>query len=204
MRRWIYLTGLIAAIAFAGCDDEDDDDNNNDMTDDSISAVDSTFMVKAALSNITEVDFGGIAATKGTDSLVRAFGQMMVTEHTTAQDELEQIADEYDMTLPDTLDMQHRQIREQLMALTGYQFDSLYITTQVMDHTMTLENFETERTNGDEDNVRAYADKYQPHIEHHLELADSIHMVVVEGQHDDEGGDMTDGEGDDSGGDTTN
>jgi len=132
---------------------------------------------------MAEVNFGQLAVTKGSDSLVRAFGQHMVTEHTTAQDELKEIADDFNnVTWPTELDSAHREIREQLETLEGYSFDSLYMSTQVMDHEKTIDLFETEISQGEEQRVESYATKYLPHIQEHYEQADSIRTVITDMQ----------------------
>src|SRR3712207_3766773 len=82
--RHLFLAGSVAAtFLFAGCDKEDDDNVDN-----AVNAQDSTFLVQASLSNRAEIDLGALAATNATDSSVKAYAQMMVAEHTTAQAEL--------------------------------------------------------------------------------------------------------------------
>lgn len=169
---WMYIM-VFVALGMGACDN--DDDNRRSVND-----VDEDFVEKAALSNMTEVDFGEIAASKGDDPLIREFGQMMVTEHTTAQTELQAIANDIDdIDWPRELDPQHRQIREQLNSLSGHAFDSLYMATQVTDHQMTISNFETEIATGTDATVKGYASKYLPHIQAHLSKADSIQTVIT-------------------------
>lgn len=174
---------LASLVTWSACDD---DDKNNDE-EPVLPATDDNFVEKAALANMTEVNFGQLAAEKGTDPMVREYGEHMVNEHTTAQDELEEIADDYrNIDWPDGLDPQHQQIREQLEDLTGYSFDSLYIVSQVMDHQMAVDLFETEVSDGEEQRVKSYASKYLPHIQHHLEKADSIRNVLLTTTTDDD------------------
>jgi putative membrane protein len=184
MRGWMYGVAL-AAFCFAACDD---DDNENERMD--LEETDDMFVEKTALSNLTEVQFGTLAANEGTDSLVRAYGQMMQTEHTTAQQELQTLANDFNnVEWPEDMDAAHEQLYQQLSTMEGHAFDSMYIATQVNDHTMTLQVFETEISDGENQRVTSYANKYRPHIEHHLELADSIKAVVIDQDdgEDDEG-----------------
>jgi putative membrane protein len=172
-RRWIYAAMFASVFAISACDDDDDNER-------SLNAVDDNFVEKAALANMTEVDFGQLASTKATNTAVKAFAQHMVSEHTTAQNELRDIADDYNnIDWPDDLDQQHQQIKQQLMTLTGYAFDSLYMASQVMDHETTRNLFQNEITNGTEQRVKSYASKYLPGIEHHLHQADSIRNVLL-------------------------
>ncbi|HEY0742011.1 MAG TPA: DUF4142 domain-containing protein [Chryseosolibacter sp.] len=170
LRTFALLGCCIAAVA---CDN--DDDNKR-----SLATTDKTFVQDAARSNLTEIEFGALAATKGNTEMVREFGQHMVDEHTTAQNELRDLANDYgNVDWPDGLDAQHQQIREQLMETSGYSFDSLYMNSQVMDHQMTLEIFNREISGGTEQQVKTYAQKYQPHIQMHHEKADSVFSVLL-------------------------
>jgi putative membrane protein len=167
----VYAATLLCSIA--SCDD---DDNSNDKN---LAKADERFVEKVALGNMTEVDFGSLASTRGESEMVRMFGSHMVTEHNTAQTELRTLSNDFDnVNWPGQLDPQHQQIRQQLMTLSGYQFDSAYMASQVSDHQMTLTLFENELDSGKDERVRAYANKYKPHIEKHLQKADSIMTVL--------------------------
>jgi putative membrane protein len=173
--RWIYAGTLLTFIALAACED---DDNENESMD--LQETDEMFVENVALSNMTEMQFGSLAASKGSDSLVRAYGSMMVSEHTTAQQELQTQAGNFDnVEWPEQMDQSHQDIYQQLMQLQGYSFDSLYINSQVDDHQATLDIFEQETSDGENDQVKAYARKYQPHIQEHLDMADSINNVLM-------------------------
>jgi putative membrane protein len=170
--NWIF--GLVVLACIASCDDDDNTDNRM------LETADKQFVEKTALSNLTEVDFGNVASTRGESEMVRNFGQHMISEHTTAQQELRTLADEYDdVDWPEQPDAAHQQLKQQLMTMSGRAFDSAYMASQVADHQMTLDIFENEISNGKDSDVRAYANKYMPHIQHHLERADSILNVLI-------------------------
>jgi putative membrane protein len=172
MKGWIYALAL-SMLSIASCDDDDDNNDNNINHD--VDEADAMFAEKAALSNMTEIEFGNLATAKGTDSLVRAYGQMMVTEHTTALNELEDISDDYtNIDWPQSLDSTHQQIKQQLISLNGSEFDSVYISSQINDHQTALTLFQNESTSGKNQQLKNYASKYLPHIEEHLDRADSM------------------------------
>jgi putative membrane protein len=176
MKGWIFLFGL-AAFGWVACNN---DDNKNTNTKTSLGKVDDNFVQNAAISNRAEIELGQLAASKGNDSLVKMFGQMMVTDHTTAQTELQTISGNYnDIDWPQNLDTAHQHLRTQLDSLSGYSFDSAYINSQVGDHTKTLLLFRTVLDSGKEQRVRDYATKYSPKIQNHLRMADSLRTVLV-------------------------
>lgn len=159
----------------AACDDDDNDKNSRNLED-----ADETFVEKAALSNMTEIDFANLALTNAQHDSVRAFAQHMTEEHSTAQNELKTMADKFeDVDWPTEMDQQHQQLKQQLMSLSGYQFDSAYMQSQVNDHQAALNLFNTEKNNGKNSDVKGYANKYQPHIQDHLDMADSVLNMVL-------------------------
>ena len=172
--RWIFAI-LLASLVWVGCDDDDNPIDRPDLND-----TDETFVEMAARSNMAEIKFGELAVTKATDSLVKAFAQQMVTEHTTAQNELKNLADNYDgIEWPNDLDEGHDVIMEQLNGAEGVSFDTMYIRSQVTMHEAAVTTFRNATTSSTDARVKAYANKYLPHIEEHREMADSIHTVVV-------------------------
>lgn len=173
--RWIFAI-VIASMAWVACDeDEDNPINKPDLND-----TDETFVEVAARSNLAEIEFGELAATKGTDSLVKTFAKEMVTAHTSAQNELEALADDYGgIEWPNDLDQGHDSVLTMLNNASGYTFDTLYLRSQITLHENAASIFGTAKTNTTDTRVKAYATKHHPHIEMHLAKADSIQTVVL-------------------------
>lgn len=169
MKKLFCWALAITSIAWSACDDDDKDD---------LQAVDKTFATNAALANVAEVDLGQLAATRATIEGVRMYGQMMVNEHTTAMNELKGIVNGRGVTLPTTPDQEHQQLKQQLMSLNGAAFDSAYMRSQVTDHQKTLTLFQTEQSGGKDQRLKNYATKYLPHIQEHLDKADSISSAI--------------------------
>ena len=192
--KWIYAI-VIAALGWVACDDDDD----NILGKPSLNDTDETFVEVAARGNMAEIEFGELAATKATDSLVRAFAQQMVNEHTTAQNELEDLADDYaGVEWPNDLDEGHDEIMEELNNAEGYSFDTLFMKKQVEMHEASASVYQTATTNTTDVRVKAYANKYLPRIEAHLEQADSIEtLIITDADMDDGAEDGTDDETDD-------
>jgi predicted outer membrane protein len=84
--HFIMAALIVMMLAVAGCNKDDDDNNNNNNNNNgSLNTVDRDFMARVSEANKAEIAAGQTAASKGTDSGVRSFGQFMVTEHTTAR-----------------------------------------------------------------------------------------------------------------------
>jgi putative membrane protein len=166
------LAASMAIIVLASCK-KDDNDNENDMN-----STDETFVTQVAIGNKAEVMAGQLAATKGTSAGVKAFGQMMVTEHTQAQTDLQAVYSGLGRTMPDSVDLEHQALMTRLNSLTGFAFDTAYMNSQVKDHQKTLTIFQSEVSSGNNMNVQTYASTYLPHIQMHLQTADSLSKTL--------------------------
>jgi putative membrane protein len=166
----IPVIALSLVISLVACNKDNDDDNGTPQSD-------QQFMMKAAQANIAEVDAGQLAATKGNKAAIKMFGNMMVTDHTQAFFELKALADSMNFTLPSSPDSAHIVLKQQLTALNGTAFDSLYINSQVSDHQKAIALFETQASGGFDIRLKNYANKYLPGLRMHLRMADSIRAL---------------------------
>ena len=164
----IWIICGTCALAVMACQRDDDGGNNN------VTGVDQNFVMMAGLSNNAEIAAGQVAATKGTNAMVKAFGQQMVSEHTPAQADLKSRAAAVGVNAPDTVDAEHKALMTRLNSLSGYSFDTAYMNSQVKDHAKTLDIFNTEINNGNNQSIRSYATDNVGHIQMHYNKADSI------------------------------
>jgi len=165
----VLLAACLAVGCLTACDKDDDNDVNS---------TDQTFVMKASLSNTAEVMAGQLAASRGSSAAVRSFGQMMVDEHTMAQANLRTAGTAVGMSVRDTVDPDHQALMMRLNGLSGRSFDTAYMNSQVRDHTVTLANFQNEINNGNHPTIRNYATQNAPHIQMHLQKADSISRTL--------------------------
>lgn len=164
--KHLWMGTLVSAVMLFSCDKDDDDS--------SLNGTDRNFMTMAAHGNRAEIEAGNLAVAKGNHVMVKNFGSMMVTDHSTSNTELKDIADDFDYDLPDEPDEAHQQQLATLSSLSGHMFDTVYINGQIRDHQKTIELFQNEITSGKDQQVKNYAIKYLPKIQHHKHLADSI------------------------------
>ena len=173
--KWIYAI-LIASLGWVACDDDDD----NPLDRPNLNETDETFVEVAARSNMAEIEFGELATTKASDSLVRVYAQRIVDEHNAAQNELKELADDYGgIEWPNDLDEGHDEIMEDLNNAEGYTFDTLFMATQIRMHEDAINVFQTATTNATDMRVKAYANKHLPILQEHRQQADSIQMAVM-------------------------
>jgi len=94
----------------------------------------------------------------------------MVTDHTTAQNELVALAKKETVTIPMDPDADHKQALTDLNKLSGKSFDSAYISSQLADHKTAVALFSEESVNGTDPGAKAFATKYLPKLKMHLQM----------------------------------
>lgn len=165
------MFAALAVVMFM-CACSKDDNNNNDPS--SFNATDRQFMMNASYGNHAEIDAGQAAASKGMQDSIRMFGQMMVTDHTMAQQSLDSIASAFNAVSPTTADSMHITMLQQMSQLSGHTFDTAYINAQVTDHQKTINLFQDEVNSGNNQWLKNYANRYLPAIQVHYNMAVSL------------------------------
>ena len=109
---------------------------------------------------MTEVKLGELASQKAQNADVKAFGKMMVQDHTKAGEDLKQVASQHNIQAPAQLDDEHRDKIDRLSKLQGAEFDREYMNQMVDDHQNTMEALEDRLDKqGNDDNATYTAKK---------------------------------------------
>jgi putative membrane protein len=136
---------------------------------------DSTFANKAAIGGMAEVALGKLAASKTTNAKIKDFADMMVTDHSKANDELMGIAKTKNMMLPMNVDADHQKKMDDLSAKTGTDFDKAYVDAMIDGHKKTLDLMNDEAKDGKDADLKAFAAKTAPVVQKHLDAIKQIH-----------------------------
>jgi Predicted outer membrane protein len=120
-----------------------------------------------------EVKMGQLAAKNAKDPEVKKFGQMMVSDHGKAGDELKALAAKKNYQLPTDIGS-HQSTYDKLSKLTGADFDKEYVDEMVSDHESDLKDFQRQADNGSDPDVKAFAAKVVPVIQKHLDAIKAI------------------------------
>lgn len=132
-----------------------------------------TFVKKAALGGMTEVELAKIAQTKAQDEKVRSFASRMVQDHSKANAELVTLAKGKGMQVPAALDAEHKAVVQKLSAKSGADFDSAYSKQMMEDHEKTVALFESASMSSDKE-LAAFAKKTLPTLKEHEQMADTL------------------------------
>jgi putative membrane protein len=139
-----------------------------------LSSVDSDFAEKAASGGLAEVQAAQLAEQHATSPQIKQFAQRMITDHTAANTELQQIAKQVKVDLPTQPTVKDASEEQKLRGLNGTAFDQAYAQDQVRDHQDTVELFQKEASSGQDPALKAFAQKTLPILQQHLQMAQAL------------------------------
>jgi putative membrane protein len=183
------IAALSFALAACGGAAERNETADNALTANEVGSIDNTMMASdpammatpttavefanaAAAADMFEIESSRIAVDEATDAKVKAFAQMLITDHTKSSDQLKSIAAANNMTLsPPTMrpDMQSK--LDALRSAEDAQFDQLYLSQQVPAHEEALKLHQTYAQSGDTAALKDFASKTATVVGKHLEEA---------------------------------
>ena len=143
---------------------------------------DQEFVTKAAQGNAAEVALGKIVATKSKDPDVKQFAQMMVKDHTTALNQLQELAQSKNLNFNDDLPDDAKSLQQKLSSDTGKQLDKDYMDGMVEDHQKDVQEFTDKSQNAKDPDVKQWASKTLPTLQKHLEKAQQIDAKLNKGK----------------------
>jgi putative membrane protein len=180
------LLAIIVAILMAltfGCDQRDESGRTSDYRtpgqEQTITkSGDHGFMATAARANLAEVELGRLADSRGTDAEVKKFAQHMIDDHSQANSKLKDLAQKKGVQLPTTPDDAQKEEASRLSALSGAEFDKKYAAMMVKDHEKAVALFQEESKGARDADVRDFAEKTLPTLQHHLKMARDLSEKV--------------------------
>ena len=146
MKRYGFLSMALAAALTFGCNTKDHRDTTATnppaggavgtagSDDHNVSNGDKDFVKDVATASIAEVELGRMALDRAVNPDVKKFGQMMVDDHTKANESLTTLASQHNIPVPSAMDDKHNDLREKLTKKTGADFDKDYIDAMVDGH----------------------------------------------------------------------
>ncbi len=144
----------------------------------SMNDQDQMFADEAARGGMMEVMMGELAAINATNPKVKALGQMMVKDHTAANDELKSWATTLGYSLPTSLDSDKQMKYDNLKAKIGMDFDKAYTDLMVSDHKADIASYKKEASEGAESALKSFASKTVPTLEQHLKSSEEAMNAV--------------------------
>jgi putative membrane protein len=182
-KRILCLTMSALMFTWVSCGDGRQDstetaEDQNEETVDNKKEDDAEFAVKAADAGMLEVQLGTLALTKASSPQVKQYAQMMVDDHTKANNELKALAQQKNITLPTTLGNENQRRYNNFNEKTGADFDKDYMDQMVKDHRDVIDEFEDQAEDGNDAELKSWASSKLTALRHHLEEAERIQEAV--------------------------
>src|SRR5450755_4835405 len=183
MKKIIFSSVFVLGLAICSCNSSSD--NHQDTVDSAktvnkeVKAVQpdaSNFAVAAANGGMMEVILGKVAQDNASSPRVKAFGEMMVKDHTEANNNLKAIATSLNIALPDSVSDDSKKEIEHLKMKKGKDFDKAYVSMMVDDHKKDIAEFRKCADNCSDSTIKSFASTTLPVLEKHL---DSIQAIAA-------------------------
>jgi putative membrane protein len=135
------------------------------------------FVDKAASGGMFEVDSSKIAQDKSQDQSVKDFAQKMIHDHGAANAKLKTLAGEQKLKVPAELDAKHKTDLDALQNAKDA-VDKPYVQMQREAHSDAVKLFESYAKDGDNAQLKAFAQETVPTLKMHKEMIEKIASTV--------------------------
>ena len=125
------------------------------------------FVLKAASGGMEEVALGELAVQKVQSQQLKELAQLIVQDHTAANQELMQVAGSKGIQVPETTSPASQTVAASMSELNGSEFDLAYVLQQQGAHLATVALFDFAANHAMDPDVKAFAQKYLPKIQAH-------------------------------------
>jgi len=188
----LLSTAIAVAFGVASCnsnsgDSQDSTEHVNNQAIEATAATDSMAraqkedaetVVELAGGGMMEVELAKVALSKATSPKVKQFAQMMIDDHTKANEELKSLASSKNIVLPTTLPEDHQKTINDVSEESGKKFDRKYMDVMLEDHKKDVDKFQKLADNGNDEDIKAFAAKILPTLIHHKEEAEKLEKLT--------------------------
>ncbi|WP_332675184.1 DUF4142 domain-containing protein [Aromatoleum sp.] len=146
-----------------------------DATAGPVAGSDRSFVAEAMTSGVVEAEAGKMAAEKAGDPQVKAYGDQLQKDHSATNMKLAQLASTKGITAAETIEGDARTQLDDLAKLSGAEFDHAFIERfGVSAHEKTIALFEREAKEGQDPDIRAFAEQTLVTLRSHLQAAQQL------------------------------
>jgi putative membrane protein len=141
---------------------------------DSASPADTAFLQKAAAVNAAEIKISQTAQTRAQSSVVKAFADRMVDEHSANEHALEALARKKDIAVTAEPDADHLMRIGTLQNLENGAFDRAYAKLMIEDHRAAVRLLESGARDAQDPDIRKFAEATLPVVREHAQAAAAL------------------------------
>ncbi len=130
------------------------------------------FVTEAASSDMFEIESSKLALERS-DAATKTFAQQMITDHTKTSTEIKMMVDtgKVKAQVPTAMSASYQSMLDKLKGLQGDDFTKQYHADQEDVHEDAVDLFKRYGEEGENADLKAWAVKTRPALEHHLQMA---------------------------------
>ena len=183
MKQLIFITIVFAiSILEFSCKTSEEHEDSVDMAQEkneaaSINVNISDFLTEAADARMMGIAEAKLAVARGTTPEIRKYGKWMIQDQNILLKEIHTLAKSKKVALPQEISDEKEEGLSQLEKENNKDFDLKFMKMITIDHRRDVRKFRNAQTLKDKD-VSAFAAKYLPVIESHLERAKEIKTEI--------------------------
>ncbi|MFZ2280040.1 MAG: DUF4142 domain-containing protein [Prosthecobacter sp.] len=141
---------------------------------DTLNTADVEFVKHEAAAGMATVQIAGLGVKKATRPEVKTFAEMIVKEHTAANEELKKLAATKGVELSAVIDAKHAEMFQKLEQYSGTEFDKEFLDVAVSGHKKCVGRFEDAAKDSQDNDVKTWAAKMLPALQAHLAQAEEL------------------------------
>lgn len=138
------------------------------------------YVSNAAIGDMYEVEAGRMAQERGVSAETKALGEMLVSDHTAAAEQMAGLARAAGETIPTEMDERRKGLLDNLRAAQGAEFDRVFAEQQVAAHQEALTLHEGFADNTDHPELAAFAREKVPKLQAHMERARALETATAQ------------------------
>lgn len=139
-----------------------------------LDSADAKFVKQEAAAGMAVVKVAELGAQKATRPEVKAFAQRLVTDHSTANEELTKLAEVKGVELSASMEPKHAESFQKLEKTETADFDKEFLKVAVSGHKKCINNFEDAAKDAKDSDVKMWAEKTLPTLKAHLAQAQDL------------------------------
>ena len=139
------------------------------------------FITEAGSSSMMEVELAQLAREKAQSQQVKDYAQMIENDHQQANQRLQDLAQQKNIKIPQSMKEDHREKMEDLREKSGSEFDQEYMDLMVDQHEKDIDKFEDKRDEVQDQELQSWIDNTLTTLRQHKEQAEQIKEQVSNG-----------------------
>lgn len=145
-----------------------------------VAAAERAFITEATTSSLAEIDACRMMAARSADPGIKSYARQMEREHLSANDELKRIAEGKGIAVPTSASKETRDLLERLRGLPSGEGDRAFVREfGIGSHYKAIEVFEKEAREGQDPQLRSFAEQTLPRLREHLTMAQQLQSKVA-------------------------